>query len=112
MRSYNRQIQASNIPADINITGTQAFKDEVGLSLTIRKILEIDDNGGRMRLNVKVELEWADDRLLYLNLKDLNVFNRESVGGSASRSGSSLFALTASIIFKPDPDLTLCKIPT
>ncbi len=44
-------------------------KKEIGLSLVIRKILEIDDNNSRFRINLMLGLEWTDARLQFLNLK-------------------------------------------
>ena len=49
----------------------------VGAASNATFVVESDDNSGRLRLNLKVELEWADARLRYLNLKDLNVFSGE-----------------------------------
>ncbi len=52
-----------------NNISNNSNKEEIGLSLVIRKILEIDDNNGRFRLNLMLGLEWTDTRLRYLNLK-------------------------------------------
>jgi len=52
-----------------NYNSSTTNKEEIGLSLVIRKILEIDDNNGRFRLNLLLGLEWTDARLRYLNLK-------------------------------------------
>ena len=79
-RNNSSSISSSNASAAVANNNTAAIssdKEAIGLSLNIRKILEIDDNSGRLRLNLKVELEWADARLRYLNLKDLNVFSGE-----------------------------------
>jgi hypothetical protein len=51
-----------------NLIGT-SNKKEIGLSLVIRKILEIDDNNSRFRINLMLGLEWTDARLQFLNLK-------------------------------------------
>jgi hypothetical protein len=49
--------------------GNSSNKKEIGLSLVIRKILEIDDNNSRFRINLMLGLEWTDARLQFLNLK-------------------------------------------
>lgn len=60
---------ANSTPIKVGYNNNISNKEEIGLSLVIRKILEIDDNNGRFRLNLMLGLEWNDTRLRYLNLK-------------------------------------------
>jgi len=61
--NYNKEVTSNNEKSDLNT------------SVEIHNILSIDENRGKIRVTMRLILEWYDSRLTFMNLKIQKEFN-------------------------------------
>jgi hypothetical protein len=62
-KNYNKEVTSNNLKSDLNIT------------VEINNILSIDENMGKIRITMRLIMEWCDSRLTFLNLKNISKLN-------------------------------------
>jgi hypothetical protein len=62
-QNYNKEVTSNNDTSIVNIT------------VEINNILSIDENMGKIRVNMRLIMEWCDSRLTFLNLKNVSELN-------------------------------------